>query len=132
MGKSTHRKNHKEKLAKYKSNKKIEQDSLKKKMIENYIKMQQDALANQQEHTSTEEVVGPEINIDDLNTVDDMIVIEPEVIDSELIDDFNIITDVEDFDNIIGIEEVEYEMVTEDNDSTGITENPDTNDNDNQ
>lgn len=71
MGKSKHRKNHKEKLAKYKTNKKIEQDLLKKNMIENYLKIQQQSLANQQEHTSTEEVVGPEINLDDLNMVEE-------------------------------------------------------------
>ena len=73
MPKSKHRKSHKTQLLKYKSNKKLEQDLLKKKMIENYMKIQQDTLANQQEHTSTEDVVGPEINIDDLNMVEDII-----------------------------------------------------------
>jgi len=73
MGKSKHRKNHSEKLLKYKANKKLEQDSFKKKMIDNYMKMQQESLANQQEHTSTEEVVGPEIDLDDLNMVESMI-----------------------------------------------------------
>lgn len=70
MGKSKHRKGHKEKLELYKSNKKKEQDLFKKKMMDNYIKMQQQMLANQEEHTSTEEVSGPEIDLDELNLVD--------------------------------------------------------------
>ena len=52
--------------------------------------MQQDALANQEEHTSTQEVVGPDINIDDLNIMDDQYVEQPiidvEPIEVELID----------------------------------------------
>jgi len=70
MPKSKHRKNHSQKLSDYKANKKKEQELLKKKLIDNYIKMQQEALANQQAHTSTEEVSGPEINIDELSSVD--------------------------------------------------------------
>ena len=96
MPKSKHRKSHKIKLAKYKSNKKIEQDLLKKKMIENYLKMQQESLANQQEHTSTEEVFGPEINIDDLNMVEDMI---------EEFEPIEILSNIEDIDSITGITE---------------------------
>lgn len=71
MGKTKHRKGHKEKLQRYKTNKKIEQDNFKKKMIENYQRMQQEALAAREAHTSTEEVSGPEINIDELNQVED-------------------------------------------------------------
>lgn len=67
MPKSKHRSNHSAKLAKYKANKKQEQATFKKKLMENYIKMQQESLQNKEEHTSVEEVVGPEINIDDLN-----------------------------------------------------------------
>lgn len=67
MPKSKHRSTHKIKLAKYKANKKQEQATFKKKLMENYIKMQQESLQNKEEHTSVEEVVGPEINIDDLN-----------------------------------------------------------------
>ena len=66
MPKSKNRKTHKAKLAKYKSNKKKEQESFKKKMIENYIKMQQQAVADKEAHTSTQEVSGPEVNIDEL------------------------------------------------------------------
>lgn len=72
MGVSKHRKNHKAKLADFKARAKREQESFKKKMIEHYTKMQQDAIANQEAHTSTEEVSGPDINIDDLNIVDDL------------------------------------------------------------
>jgi len=35
--------------------------------MEDYIKMQQDILANAEAHTSTEEVIGPDINVDELN-----------------------------------------------------------------
>ena len=70
MPKSKHRKSHLAKLNLYKSNKKKEQELFKKKMIDNYTKMQQELLANQEAHTSTEEVVGPDINLDDLK-IDD-------------------------------------------------------------
>jgi len=81
MPKSKHRARHREKLDLYKSTKKKEQELFKKKMIDNYIKMQQDALANQESHTSTQEVSGPDINIDALNEmeysiIEDMPVIE--------------------------------------------------------
>ena len=71
MPKSKNKKNHSERLAKYKANKKKEQESMKKKMIDQYIKMQQQAVADKEAHTSTEETVGPDINIDDLNQIDD-------------------------------------------------------------
>lgn len=70
MPKSKHRKSHSKKLEQYKSNKKKEQELFKKKMLDNYLKMQQQMLANQESHTSTEEVSGPEVNIDELNNVD--------------------------------------------------------------
>ena len=72
MPKSKHRKNHQSRLNDYKSTKKKEQELFKKKMIDNYIKMQQEKLANQEAHTSTEEVSGPDINLDDLNMVEDL------------------------------------------------------------
>lgn len=66
MPKSKNRKGHAEKLAKYKANKKKEQESFKKKMIENYIKMQQQAVADKEAHTSTQEVSGPEVDVEGL------------------------------------------------------------------
>jgi hypothetical protein len=83
MPKSKHRKSHSKKLADYKANKKRDQELLKKKLIDNYIKMQQEALANQEAHTSTEEVSGPEINIDELNGVASEVTPEFETIDLE-------------------------------------------------
>jgi hypothetical protein len=71
MPKSKNKKNHSERLAKYKANKKKEQEIMKKKMIDQYIKMQQQAVADKEAHTSTEETVGPDINIDDLNQIED-------------------------------------------------------------
>jgi hypothetical protein len=70
MPKSKNRKQHAQKLAKYKVNKKKEQEVFKKKMIEHYMKMQQEAIANKETHTSTEEVVGPEVNLDELNQIE--------------------------------------------------------------
>ena len=67
MPKSKNRKKHSEKLNLYKSNKKKEQELFKKKMIDNYIKMQQESLAGKEDHTSTQDASGPDINIDDLN-----------------------------------------------------------------
>jgi len=92
MPKSKHRKSHSIKLSKYKVDKKKEQEVLKKKMIDNYIKMQQEILANKEEHTSTEEVAGPDININELNEIVDW---EPgvEVVESVDVDtniDFNV------------------------------------------
>lgn len=68
---SSKKNNHNERLAKYKANKKKEQDLFKKKMIDNYMKMQQQAVADKESHTSTQEVSGPDINIDDLNQIED-------------------------------------------------------------
>lgn len=70
MPKSKNRKGHAEKLARYKANKKKEQDLFKKKLMDNYIKMQQEALAAKESHTSTQEVSGPDINIDELNDIE--------------------------------------------------------------
>ena len=67
MGVSKHRKNHKAKVAKYKINIKIAEKARKKKLIEEYIKMQQELMASREAHTSTEEVVGPDVNVDELN-----------------------------------------------------------------
>lgn len=69
MPKSNHRAKHKTKLATYKSNKKKEQELFRKKMLDNYIKIQQDALAAQEAHTSTQEVSGPDIDVDALNEI---------------------------------------------------------------
>jgi hypothetical protein len=69
MPKSKNTKDHKNRLAKYKANKKIEQETFKKKMIDNYMKTQQAALAAEEAHTSTEEVIGPDIDIDGLNEI---------------------------------------------------------------
>jgi len=85
MGKSKHRKSHQKKLNTYKANKKKEQEVLKKKMMDNYIKMQEQMMEDQQAHRSTEEVAGPQIDIDDLNIVDE-IVPDFETIDLEDID----------------------------------------------
>jgi hypothetical protein len=70
MPKSKTNKSHKDRLAKYKANKKKEQELFKKKMIDNYIKIQEQAYAEQEAHTSTEAVTGPEIDIDSLNSID--------------------------------------------------------------
>jgi hypothetical protein len=72
MAKSKHRKKHKSKLANYKATKKREQEALKKKLMDEYIKMQQQTLDEKQAHTSTEEVSGPEIDIDELSQIDDV------------------------------------------------------------
>lgn len=66
MPKSKNNKSHRSRLNRYKTNKKKEQESFKKKMIENYIKMQQEAVAEKEAHTSTQEVTGPEVNVDEL------------------------------------------------------------------
>jgi hypothetical protein len=67
MPKSKHRKNHSQKVTDYKVNLKITEKIRKKRLMEDYIKMQQDILANAEAHTSTEEVIGPDINVDELN-----------------------------------------------------------------
>jgi hypothetical protein len=98
MPKSTHRKKHQEKLLEYKANKKKEQDVFKKKMMDHYMKMQQDSLASREDHTSTEDVFGPEINIDELNDMvdfhDDNLILDEPIIDiidveTEIYDDNN-------------------------------------------
>jgi len=66
-------KNHKKRLSNFKATKKREQEALKKEMIDKYVKMQKENLEKQQEHTSIQEVQGPEINIDDLNQVENQI-----------------------------------------------------------
>ena len=90
MPKSKNRKTHKAKLAKYKSNKKKEQESFKKKMIENYIKMQQQAVADKEAHTSTEEVSGPEINVHELNQIEDWEPKTETVIEAESVIDVDV------------------------------------------
>ena len=67
MPKSKHRKLHNSKLTVYKANKKQEQEALKKKLMENYIKMQQDALQAQDAHSSIEEVSGVDVDVSELN-----------------------------------------------------------------
>ena len=81
MPKSKNNKSHKDRLNKYKSNKKKEQDIFKKKMIDNYIKMQQEAVAEKESHTSTQEVAGPDINIDELSQIENWepVSVAPEV-----------------------------------------------------
>jgi hypothetical protein len=95
MGKSKNRANHKAKLATYKANKKKEQELFKKKMIDQYMKMQQENLANQEAHTSVEEVSGPEINLDELdsnNTINEFETINLKGMKVENISDAIIIT----------------------------------------
>lgn len=67
MPKTKHRKNHQSKLNAYKANKKQEQEALKKKLMENYIKMQQDALQAQDAHSSIDEVSGLDVDVSELN-----------------------------------------------------------------
>lgn len=71
MPKSKHRKNHQKRLVDYKANKKIEQERLKKKLMEQYMQMQKDSIAAKESHTSTQEVEAPEIDIDELNEIED-------------------------------------------------------------
>jgi len=61
MPKSKNNKNHKQRLASYKLQKKQEEERLKKLMYEQYIKAQEDYLAAQEAHKDTEE---QEIEID--------------------------------------------------------------------
>lgn len=63
MPKSKNNKDHKKRLAKYKETKQKTMEVLKKKMIDEYIKMQQQKLSEQETHTSTEEVSSPEIEV---------------------------------------------------------------------
>jgi hypothetical protein len=86
MPKSKSTKNHKERLARYKANKKKEQDNFKKKMIDQYIKMQQQAVADKETHTSTQEVSGPDINIDELNQIEESVNID----NAQIVNEINI------------------------------------------
>lgn len=70
MAKSKSKRTHKERVAKFKARLKKNQELLKKKMIDNYIKLQQDMMAAQEQHTSTQEVNGPDVDIDELNVLD--------------------------------------------------------------
>lgn len=70
MAISKSKRTHKQRVAKYKASLKKNQELLKKRMINNYIKLQQEMMASQEDHTSTHEVNGPEINIDELNILD--------------------------------------------------------------
>jgi len=70
MPKSKNNKTHKARLASYNANKKKQQEILKKKMMDEYLRLQQDKM-KEQAHTSTEDVTGPEINIDELNNYDE-------------------------------------------------------------
>ena len=98
MPKSKHRKGHKTQHKKYKANKKAQQESLKKKMMEQYIQMQKDNMANREAHTSTEEVAGPEIDIDSLNEIEDWEEINvDDVLDGEVevkVDDIDVDVEV--------------------------------------
>jgi len=91
MPKSKNRKGHDSKVRKYNENKKVQQEILKKKMMENYIKLQQEIMAGQA-HTSTEDAIDSDINIDELNTIDDISLIDidnlsviPEVVEESII-----------------------------------------------
>ena len=75
MPKSKNNKTHKSRLASYNANKKKQQELLKKKMMEDYIKLQREIMT-EQAHTSTEDVIDSEINIDDLNNFDDISLID--------------------------------------------------------
>jgi len=92
MPKSTHRKSHKKKLNEYKATTKREQESFRKKMMDHYMKMQQNALASQEEHVSTEDVSGPDIDIEELNLTEELNpIIDIKTINEEL----NTVIDVE-------------------------------------
>lgn len=88
MPKSKHRKEHKKKLNVFKENNKKQQEVLKKNLMDNYIKLQQDLLQAKESHKSTEEVSGIDVDVtdlnDDWNSMNGDIEIEP-VIDAESI-----------------------------------------------
>jgi len=75
MPKSKNRKGHDSKVRKYNANKKIQQEILKNKMMEDYIKLQKEIMAGQA-HTSTEDVIDSDINIDELNDINDISLID--------------------------------------------------------
>jgi len=84
MPKSRNRKNHSQKLIKYKENKKKEQELFKKKLMDNYIKMQEQAYAEQEAYTSIEEGIVPDIDIDELNNVENLnVTISEDILISE-------------------------------------------------
>lgn len=69
MPKSRNRKSHKRKLAAYKSKKKQEQEALKKKMYEQYIKSQEENLASKEAHKDTKDI-DIDIDTDDFSIED--------------------------------------------------------------
>ena len=62
MPKSKNRKDHKKKLQAFKDKRKKELDSLKKKLMDNYISAQNKALADKESHSSTQEIM-PDIDV---------------------------------------------------------------------
>lgn len=109
MPKSRNKKSHKTRLANYKTNKKKEQDSFKKKMIEQYMKMQQQAVADKESHSSTEEVSGLDIDVDSLNESSEIQHEMPTIIDAG-----NIIGNMEtDTESRIEIESLDVNPVIE-------------------
>lgn len=90
MPKSKHRKDHTKKANQFKVDLKKSREILKKRMIDDFIKKQQEMMANKESHTSTKDAVGPEINIDDLNKIED---VDANIIEGVVdmnIDDINI------------------------------------------
>ena len=128
MPKSKNRKGHQEKLNAYKANKKKEQELFKKKMLDSYIKMQQEALAEQESHTSTEEVVGPDINIDDLNIMDDQYVDQPFIdVEPIEIEPIDVVEPIE--VEPIEVEPIEVELIDVEPIEGGYVKELDSNDN---
>lgn len=84
MPKSKHRANHKTKVNKFKTKMKKDQELLKKRLLDNYINQQKQMLANQEDHTSTQEVTGPEIDIQSLNEMPE-INLDDSVIEGEAV-----------------------------------------------
>lgn len=110
MPKSKHRKKHQERLNSYKANKKKEQELLKKKMIDNYIKMQQENLANKESHSSVEEVSGPEVNIDELNAVEELTTINEVDVNVDVnVDEQWTEVEVKEFDESESLEQINYD-----------------------
>ena len=99
MAKSKHRKNHKEKLNKFKEKRKIEQEVFKKKMIDHYIKMQQQSLASKEDHTSTQIADDVDIDIDELTNVEN-VEFESTTVDNDFLIETDISLDIENLDNV--------------------------------
>ena len=86
-------------------------------MIDNYIKMQQENLANKESHSSVEEVSGPEVNIDELSSVEELNSVEELTTISDEIDvnvDVNIDeqwteVEVKEFDESESLEQINYD-----------------------